>query len=56
MMIWGSDPTHKELYDEGKSAETREEYRARPNVCDWCGYRVVKPCKNRFDFSACVNA
>jgi len=43
------------LYDEGKSAETCEEYRARPNVCDWCGYRVVEGCKTRLDFASCVN-
>ena len=38
-----------------KSAATKEEYDARPLVCEWCGYRVKYPCENRGDRLNCDN-
>ena len=36
--------------------KSREAHEARPYVCDWCGYRVHYPCKNKRDRSNCDNA
>lgn len=41
---------------EPKSAETREEYEARPYVCEWCGYRVNRPCTVGDERRNCDNA
>jgi hypothetical protein len=36
-------------------AGDNSEYNNRPFVCDWCGYRVNMPCKNKAHRRNCEN-